>query len=115
MRAHALTDTTPPGGAWPDVVDSVREVAPEMAVLVCSPEPSSELRTLVRRRGAYYAEYEPYHPIAVQLFIRVALARRNRERHWGRKLYGHLFDDILKLKYLHQRYTNYLKWLQWKG
>ncbi|HWP44720.1 MAG TPA: ATPase, partial [Blastocatellia bacterium] len=33
----------------------------------------------------------------------------------GRKLYGHLFDDILKLKYLHQRYTNYLKWLQWKG
>jgi MoxR-like ATPase len=33
----------------------------------------------------------------------------------GRKLYGHLFDDILKLKYLHQRYTNYLKWLKWKG
>ncbi|MEN3333293.1 MAG: MoxR-like ATPase, partial [Blastocatellia bacterium] len=32
----------------------------------------------------------------------------------GRKLYGHLFDDILKLKYLHQRYTNYLKWLLWK-
>lgn len=33
----------------------------------------------------------------------------------GRKLYGHLFDDVLKLKYLHQRYTNYLKWLQWKS
>ena len=33
----------------------------------------------------------------------------------GRKLYGHMFDDLLKLKYLHQRYTNYLKWLQWKG
>jgi MoxR-like ATPase len=33
----------------------------------------------------------------------------------GRKLYGHLFDDLLKLKYLHQRYTNYLKWLKWKG
>lgn len=33
----------------------------------------------------------------------------------GRKLYGHLFDDILKLKYLHQRYTNYLKWLKWQG
>ena len=32
----------------------------------------------------------------------------------GRKLYGHMFDDILKLKYLHQRYTNYLKWLRWK-
>jgi MoxR-like ATPase len=31
----------------------------------------------------------------------------------GKKLYGHLFDDILNLKYLHQRYTNYLAWLQW--
>ncbi|MDH5509041.1 MAG: MoxR family ATPase [Nitrospinota bacterium] len=31
----------------------------------------------------------------------------------SRKLYGHMFDDILKLKYLHQRYSNYLKWLQW--
>jgi MoxR-like ATPase len=30
----------------------------------------------------------------------------------GRKLYGHLYDDLLKLKYLHQRYTNYLLWLQ---
>ena len=32
---------------------------------------------------------------------------------WGRgkKLYGHLYDDLLKLKYLHQRYTNYLRWL----
>lgn len=29
----------------------------------------------------------------------------------GRKLYGPMFDDILKLKYLHQRYTNYLAWL----
>ncbi len=33
----------------------------------------------------------------------------------GRKLYGHMFDDILKLKYLHQRYTNYLRWLEWKA
>lgn len=33
----------------------------------------------------------------------------------GRKLYGPMFDDVLKLKYLHQRYTNYLTWLQWKG
>jgi MoxR-like ATPase len=32
----------------------------------------------------------------------------------SRKLYGHVFDDILVLKYMHQRYTNYLKWLQWK-
>jgi MoxR-like ATPase len=33
---------------------------------------------------------------------------------WGRgtKLYGHLYDDLLKLKYLHQRYTNYLRWLK---
>jgi MoxR-like ATPase len=30
----------------------------------------------------------------------------------GRKLYGHLYDDLLKLKYLHQRYTNYLRWLK---
>jgi MoxR-like ATPase len=32
----------------------------------------------------------------------------------ARKLYGHMYDDVLKLKYLHQRYTNYLKWLLWK-
>ncbi len=31
-----------------------------------------------------------------------------------RKLHGFMYDDILKLKYLHQRYTNYLSWLQWK-
>lgn len=30
----------------------------------------------------------------------------------GRKLYGHQYDDLLKLKYLHQRYTNYLAWLR---
>ncbi|MEO5343869.1 MAG: AAA family ATPase [Gammaproteobacteria bacterium SHHR-1] len=37
-------------------------------------------------------------------------------RDWsnGRKLYGHMFDDILKLKYLHQRYSNYLGWLKWQ-
>jgi MoxR-like ATPase len=29
----------------------------------------------------------------------------------GKKLYGHLYDDLLKLKYLHQRYTNYLRWV----
>jgi MoxR-like ATPase len=29
----------------------------------------------------------------------------------GRKLYGHLYEDLLTLKYLHQRYTNYLRWL----
>ena len=33
----------------------------------------------------------------------------------GRKLTGHLYDDLLTLKYLHQRYTNYLAWLDWSG
>lgn len=32
----------------------------------------------------------------------------------SRKFYGHMYDDVLKLKYLHQRYTNYLRWLIWK-
>ena len=31
----------------------------------------------------------------------------------GKKFYGYMFDDVLKLKYFHQRYTNYLKWLRW--
>jgi len=30
----------------------------------------------------------------------------------GGKLYGHLHDDLLQLKYLHQRYTNYHRWLK---
>jgi MoxR-like ATPase len=30
------------------------------------------------------------------------------------QLSAYLFEDAIKLKYLHQRYTNYLKWLQWK-
>lgn len=34
------------------------------------------------------------------------------ERTKGRKLYGHLYDDLVKLKHLHQRYTNYLHWLR---
>jgi hypothetical protein len=33
----------------------------------------------------------------------------------SRKFYGHMFDDVLKLKYLHQRYVNYQRWLKWKG
>ncbi len=32
----------------------------------------------------------------------------------GRKLYAPQFDNILTLKYLHQRYTNYLRWLKWR-
>jgi MoxR-like ATPase len=30
----------------------------------------------------------------------------------GKKLYGHLYDDLVLLKYLHQRYNNYLRWLR---
>jgi MoxR-like ATPase len=33
----------------------------------------------------------------------------------GRKMYGTLYDDVLVLKYLHQRYTNYLTWLRWRA
>jgi hypothetical protein len=29
----------------------------------------------------------------------------------GKKLYGHIYEDLVKLKYLHHRYTNYLRWL----
>jgi MoxR-like ATPase len=46
---------------------------------------------------------------------RARLARIERlvdDRAKGRKLYGHIYDDLLKLKYLHQRYTNYLHWLR---
>ncbi len=46
---------------------------------------------------------------------RARLARIEKlvaERAKGRKLYGHLADDLLKLKHLHQRYTNYLAWLR---
>jgi MoxR-like ATPase len=31
-----------------------------------------------------------------------------------KKLYGYRADDILKLKYYHQRYINYGRWLEWK-
>ena len=31
------------------------------------------------------------------------------------KLYAHVQNDVLKLKYYHQRYSNYLRWLTWKG
>ena len=44
-----------------------------------------------------------------------AIERTLRDWSGSRKLYGHMYDDILKLKYLHQRYTNYLRWLTWKN
>ncbi len=31
-----------------------------------------------------------------------------------KKVYGPRFDDVLSLKYLHQRYNNYMQWLKWK-
>ena len=33
----------------------------------------------------------------------------------GTKLYAHIHNDVLKLKYYHQRYSNYLRWLTWQG
>ncbi len=42
-----------------------------------------------------------------------AIERTLKEWSRGRKLYGPMFDDILQLKYLHQRYTNFLAWLRW--
>lgn len=33
----------------------------------------------------------------------------------GQPISGPVYEDILRLKYLHQRYTNYLKWLQWRS
>ncbi|MGV8042051.1 MAG: AAA family ATPase [Thermoanaerobaculaceae bacterium] len=30
------------------------------------------------------------------------------------KLYAHVHADVLKLKYYHQRYSNYLAWLRWR-
>jgi MoxR-like ATPase len=41
-----------------------------------------------------------------------AIERLVTERLAGRKLYGNLYDDLLTIKYLHQRYTNYLQWLR---
>lgn len=31
------------------------------------------------------------------------------------KLYAHVQNDVLKLKYYHQRYSNYLRWLTWRS
>jgi MoxR-like ATPase len=45
----------------------------------------------------------------------VAIERLVQKWAKGQKLYGHIYDDLVKLKYLHQRYTNYLRWLTWKG
>lgn len=44
----------------------------------------------------------------------VFIERKLEEISKGRKIQSFMYDDILMLKYYHQRYTNYLKWLQWK-
>ncbi|MGD0525359.1 MAG: AAA family ATPase [Polyangiaceae bacterium] len=44
----------------------------------------------------------------------VRIERLLRQESQGRKLYGPTFDDVLALKSMHQRYTNYLRWLRWK-
>jgi MoxR-like ATPase len=65
--------------------------------------------------GELNAEFERGLEGVTQTEVRARLARIERLiADWakGRKLYGHLYDDLLKLKYLHQRYTNYLRWLQ---
>lgn len=45
----------------------------------------------------------------------VEIERQMKDISAGRKLYGPLLDDILTLKYLHQRYSAYLRWLKWKS
>jgi MoxR-like ATPase len=64
------------------------------------------------------AEFEKGLESVPQGEVKKRLVRIERVmRDWSktRKFYGHMFDDALKLKYLHQRYTNYLRWLEWKG
>ena len=46
-----------------------------------------------------------------ELYALVKVALRSRESLGLLRTY----DDILVLKYLHQRYTNYLAWLRWQG
>lgn len=67
--------------------------------------------------AAMTAEFEKGLDGLSQREVRARLTRIERVlKEWSgsRKFYGHLFDDVLKLKYLHQRYTNYLRWLEWK-
>jgi MoxR-like ATPase len=65
--------------------------------------------------GALSAEFEQGLDGVSESETRKRLARIEKlvdERVKGRKLYGPIYDDLLKLKYLHQRYTNYLHWLR---
>jgi MoxR-like ATPase len=68
--------------------------------------------------AALGAEFEQGLEGLSQRDVRARLTEIERTlQQWSksRKFYGHQFDDVLKLKYLHQRYTNYLRWLEWKG
>lgn len=50
--------------------------------------------------------------------VRARLARIEHELRALRdpgKLYGHVFEDAMALKYAHQRYSAYLSWLKWSG
>ncbi|PYJ81354.1 MAG: ATPase [Verrucomicrobia bacterium] len=68
-------------------------------------DPVAELATEFRRGLDGLSENETRARL-------VRIERLITEWSKGRKLYGHIYDDVLKLKYLHQRYTNYLRWLK---
>ncbi len=67
--------------------------------------------------AAFEADFELGLEGVTEAEVRSRLVRIERVfQDWSQSgaLTGYLYDDILKLKYLHQRYTNYLKWLKWK-
>jgi MoxR-like ATPase len=64
--------------------------------------------------ATFFAEFELGLDGVSERQVRDRLVRIERTlTSWstGRKLYGTVYDDIIALKYLHQRYTNYLAWL----
>jgi MoxR-like ATPase len=68
--------------------------------------------------GDLSAEFEKGLDGITQREVKARLVKIERVlNQWSksRKFYGHMFDDVLKLKYLHQRYTNYLRWLEWSS
>jgi MoxR-like ATPase len=65
--------------------------------------------------GALAAEFRLGLDGLTEREVRLRLLKIERlvtENAKGRKLFGNLYDDLLSLKYLHQRYTNYLRWLK---
>jgi hypothetical protein len=64
--------------------------------------------------ATFFAEFEVGLEGVTERQVRDRLVRIERTlAGWstGRKLYGPVYNDIIALKYLHQRYTNYLAWL----